>query len=321
MKSETFKKGLENGDLKLVAGVDKADLHSHGILAGRLFELENWLGRKLSPQPEKIYEFQHFEDYLGEIIGTAFSQKYEKDDPHGRKGFEFLFELAFRQAARDGVKVLEMSIDSNFGRFYDDEPEKLVSFFKRVSSEAAPETKFVPELGIARDQDLNRSMELLEKFAATGYFGAIDLYGDELAQDASLFKDLYRTAKKAGMKLKAHVGEYGDAESVRRTAEVLELEAIQHGIAAVQSEDVMKWLADNGIQLNVCPSSNVILHRVDEMKNHPIRKLFDNGVKVTVNSDDILVFNRSVSEEFLALYRAGLFSAEELDLIRINGIK
>ncbi|MDK2945845.1 MAG: hypothetical protein PWQ85_617 [Geotoga sp.] len=64
-----------------------------------------------------------------------------------------------------------------------------------------------------------------------------------------------------------------------------------------------------------------MLSRVENIKNHPIRKLFDNGIKVTVNTDDIIVFQNGVSEEFLLLYSQGVFSAKELDIIRMNGLQ
>jgi len=105
-----------------------------------------------------------------------------------------------------------------------------------------------------------------------------------------------------------------------RAVEVLELDEVQHGIAAAQSQRVMNFLADHKIRLNICPTSNVKLSRVDSLKNHPIRKLFDNGVIVTINSDDVLVFGNSVSQEFLDLYTSGLFTAEELNEIRLNGL-
>jgi adenosine deaminase len=76
---------------------------------------------------------------------------------------------------------------------------------------------------------------------------------------------------------------------------------------------VMRFLADNRIRLNICPTSNVLLGRVESLAEHPIRKLYDAGVKVTVNTDDVLVFGQSVSDEFLNLYRAGLFGAAGLD--------
>jgi hypothetical protein len=118
----------------------------------------------------------------------------------------------------------------------------------------------------------------------------------------------------------AHVGEWGSADSVQRAVEELELDEVQHGIAAAQSTSVMKFLADNRIRLNICPTSNVLLGRADSLAGHPIRKLYDAGVKVTINTDDVLVFGQSVSDEFLNLYRAALFDAAELDEIRQNGL-
>jgi adenosine deaminase len=105
-----------------------------------------------------------------------------------------------------------------------------------------------------------------------------------------------------------------------RAVEELELDEVQHGIAAADSPAVMRMLADNHIRLNVCPTSNVMLGRVDRLETHPIRKLYDAGVEVTVNTDDVLVFGNGVSEEFLGLYQAKVFDADELDAIRQAGL-
>jgi len=85
--------------------------------------------------------------------------------------------------------------------------------------------------------------------------------------------------------------------------------------------EVMKWLSRNGISLNVCPESNISLKRVKSYKTHPIRILFDHGVNVTVNTDDVMLFNAGNSEQYLKLYKSGLFSAEDLDVIRMNGLR
>lgn len=63
-----------------------------------------------------------------------------------------------------------------------------------------------------------------------------------------------------------------------------------------------------------------MLSRVEDYKIHPIRVLYDNGIKVTINSDDMLIFDQSVSEEFFNLYNAGVFNAEELNEIRENAL-
>jgi adenosine deaminase len=65
--------------------------------------------------------------------------------------------------------------------------------------------------------------------------------------------------------------------------EALELNEVQHGINAADSPDVMNWLAGNQIRLNACPTSNVMLSRTPDLQRHPIRRLVDCGITVTIN--------------------------------------
>ena len=83
----------------------------------------------------------------------------------------------------------------------------------------------------------------------------------------------------------------------------------------------MRWLADRGTVLNICPTSNVMLSGVADMSAHPISALYDHGVLVTINTDDLMIFGQSVSEEFLNLHRAGVLSPGELDDIRQSGLR
>jgi len=102
--------------------------------------------------------------------------------------------------------------------------------------------------------------------------------------------------------------------------EELELNEVHHGIAATQSVQIMKWLADNKIQLNVCPTSNIMLKLVDSYANHPIRKLYDYAIPITINTDDLLIFNQNISQEYLNLFNCNLMNVDELDVIRKTGL-
>jgi adenosine deaminase len=103
--------------------------------------------------------------------------------------------------------------------------------------------------------------------------------------------------------------------------EILELDAVQHGIGAADSPEVMKWLASRNIVLNVCPTSNIKLKRVRSYNTHPVRILFDHEVKVTINTDDVLVFGDGISEQFVKLHKTGLFSLDEIDQIRKTSLE
>ena len=139
-------------------------------------------------------------------------------------------------------------------------------------------------------------------------------------QPFEAFLPLYRKAERYHLVKKMHVGEMGSAEDVRRAVDVLGLAEVHHGINAATSNEVMRFLAENRIQLNVCPSSNVMLGYADSYKDHPIKVLYENGIKVTINTDDLLLFDSSIENEYLLLYQAGTLSAEQLNEIRMNGL-
>lgn len=164
-------------------------------------------------------------------------------------------------------------------------------------------------------------MTALSEAIATGVFRSVDMYAYEDGCDADDVRWIYEKARAHGLKLKAHVGEFGGADEVKRTVEVLNLDEVQHGIAAAESTAVMNWLADQRIRLNVCPTSNVMLGAVADLESHPIRALYDHGVDVTINTDDLMIFGQSVSDEYLNLYRAGVFTPEELEEIRLRSLR
>jgi hypothetical protein len=237
----------------------------------------------------------------------------------GAQGRLRAFEATLVQA-KLGVTRLETGETPWAISLHNGSATALTDAWRGVHAHIAPDIDWIPQLDLAREVPIDVQARRLAPFLELGFWRSLDMSGDELAQPAAVFKPLYRKAKEAGLRLKAHVGEWGDADSVQRAVEELELDEVQHGIAAAQSTSVMKFLADNRIRLNVCPTSNVLLGRVESLAGHPIRKLFDAGVIVTVNTDDVLVFGQSVSEEFLNLFRASLFSAGELETIRLAGL-
>jgi adenosine deaminase len=204
---------------------------------------------------------------------------------------------------------------SEFGTY-----EQLFKILDELKNKYIPDTLFMPELLIGV---IGAAVDIMDEILSFNYFKSIDMCCDELEDPIKTYKDykkICRKAKKAGLKLKAHVGEYGTADDVMKAVEEWELDEVQHGIGASSSPQIMNWLAQHKIRLNVCPTSNIMLERVPSYIEHPIKKLYDYGVPVTINTDDMLIFNQSVSQEYLNLFRCGLMSAEELDNIRLTGL-
>ena len=308
----TFTEALKSRDLRSLRKVPKSDLHNHSLMGGRLRSMEKFSGRNLEKFRNGTKGVHGINEWLGKVYRPLF------DIPGA---FKAAVDAAFTQAKSDGVTILEMSMDAFMGRLFNIRPEEVVSTFTASHRAIAPGIDFRPELGFSKSLPVRTLFSCFEPYVGLGYFRSIDLYGIEDAQPLENFRELYRFAKQMGMKCKAHAGEFGNADSVRKTVEVLELDEVQHGISAAESPEVMKWLSRNGIPLNVCPESNISLKRVKSYKTHPIRILFDHGVNVTVNTDDVMLFDAGNSEQYLKLYKSGLFSAEELDVIRMNGLR
>jgi len=310
MKTE-FIQALENLDLKSLRKIPKSDLHNHAMMGGRLKSIVKFSGKPI----EKFSDGASGVLGINKWLGTIYRPVLELPG-----AFQAAVEAAFTQAKHDGVTVLEMSMDAFMGRMFNISPEDVISTFAEVHKAIAPDIDFRPELGFSRALPLRTLLSCFEPYIDSGFFRSIDLYDVEDAQPIENFNELYRYAKSQGMKCKAHAGEFGNADSVRKTVEILELDEVQHGIGAAESVEVMKWLSKNGIILNICPESNIVLKRAKSYKTHPIRILHDNGVKVTVNTDDVMLFNAGNSEQYMRLFKSGLFSADELDTIRMNGL-
>jgi len=141
--------------------------------------------------------------------------------------------------------------------------------------------------------------------------------GDELRGPAHLFKDAYQYAKDAGLRLTAHAGETGVADSVRQALDI-GAERIGHGIRAVDDPDVVRRLREERIPLEVCITSNVKTGATQSLDVHPVRQLFDQGVIITLNTDDPGIFDCDLQGEY-ALARSQFgFSEGEAQGIQQN---
>ena len=308
MKHTDFIEALSTDDLTAIKAAAKTEVHSHVFLSTRLENAEQWLGYSLTKPPLKMEGLGGMMEYIDTVLA-----------PHleNREGFEFISVSAINDALQDGVVILETSFDIRLVKLYPNGLPEVCAFIETLVERYQAQLDLRPELGFARECAADpKWMKLAHEAIELDIFQSIDLYSHEEACTPEAVQPLYKKARAAGMKLKAHVGEFGGAEEVRRTVEVLDLDEVQHGIGAAESTEVMRWLSENQIRLNVCPTSNVMLDAVSELAAHPIRILFDNGVPVTINTDDLIVFGQSVSEEYRNLYRAGVFSAKELDAIR-----
>jgi adenosine deaminase len=162
-----------------------------------------------------------------------------------------------------------------------------------------------------------RSVDLARGAIAAGVpVVALGLTGIEGSVPAREFVLLREAADELGIGLVVHAGETGGPEEVADALDVLRADRIGHGIATVKDPDLLARVAERGVILEVCPSSNVTLGIVPSLAQHPIRMLRDAGVAVTVNSDDPPFFATTLTQELGHAVRL-----LELDEVRLAALQ
>lgn len=140
--------------------------------------------------------------------------------------------------------------------------------------------------------------------------------GDEMKGKPKDFVYSFDMAREAGLRLTAHAGEWGGAQSVADAVNDLRVERIGHGVHAINDLALVDKLVENEITLEVCPGSNVTLGVYPSLAKHPIEKLRERGVKVTVSTDDPPFFHTTMRDEYLNLART--FGWDEAVFTEIN---
>lgn len=126
----------------------------------------------------------------------------------------------------------------------------------------------------------------------------VGLDSSELGNPPKKFEEVFKKAKEYGYKLVAHAGEEGDISYIEDALDLLQIERVDHGVQALNSDTLMKRLKQEQIPLTVCPNSNIELKVFEKYDEHCIKKLLDYGLKVTVNSDDPAYFKGYLNQNF-----------------------
>lgn len=128
--------------------------------------------------------------------------------------------------------------------------------------------------------------------------------GDEKIGKPKDFRWSFDCAREAGLRLTAHAGEWGGADSVRDAIRDLDVERIGHGVRAIEDLSLVDEIAEKGIVLEVCPGSNIALGIYPGWRKHPIAELHRRGVKVSISTDDPPFFHTTMAREYDLLNQA-----------------
>jgi adenosine deaminase/aminodeoxyfutalosine deaminase len=164
-----------------------------------------------------------------------------------------------------------------------------------------------------------RVFELAARYRDRHVVG-IGVGGDEQKGPAELFRDAYAYASDQGLRLTAHAGETAGPESIWGALN-LRAERIGHGLTASQDPELVEELATRQIPMEICITSNLRTGCCRELADHPVRRYFDQGLMVTLNTDDPAMFRTSLSQEYQLARESFGFTDEHLRELARNSFE
>lgn len=175
---------------------------------------------------------------------------------------------------------------------------------------------------VLRDRPAGEAMDMLEASLATGVpLLGLGLSSAEAGYPPADFQEVFAAAGQAGLRRVAHAGEEGPPDYIRQALDLLGAERIDHGVRCLEDPALVARLAAERIPLTVCPLSNVRLRVVDQLADHPLRRMLDAGLAVCVNSDDPAYFGGYLDDNLRACVDALDLTPAELDLLAANSIE
>ena len=192
---------------------------------------------------------------------------------------------------------------------------------KKIKKEDGIDIKFL--IDVSRSfgpENAMNNLNLVLKHRTPSIIG-IGLGGSESKGPASDYKEVFEIAKNAGLKVVAHAGEDVGPESIWSSIKDLKVSRIGHGISAVKDNSLMAYLKKTQLPLEICPMSNIFTKKyVSSYKDHPIRKFYDYGLYVTVNTDDPTIFGMELIDEYFNLIDNGIFTLDEIFILMKNNV-
>jgi adenine deaminase len=308
----------------LIARLPKCELHIHiegSLEPEMMFALARRNGVRLSYESvedlRRAYQFRNLQDFL-DLYYQGMSVLVAEQD---------FYDLAFaylRRAHADNVRHVEMFFDPQGHTSRGIAFETVIGGLHRAITDAEQELGisgslimcFLRHLDEAdAEKTLDRALAFRDKIVGVG------LDSSEVGNPPSKFKHVFGRARDAGFFLTAHAGEEGPPSYVWEALDMLGVGRIDHGNRSLDDETLVHRLAHEKLALTMCPLSNLRLRVIDAIAHHPLRRMMDKGLVVTLNSDDPAYFGGYVSDNYHAVSDALSLGREEIVAIARNGIQ
>lgn len=303
------------------ARVPKVELHLHlegAIPHETLWELVRKYGDPSVPDLAALrrrFEYRDFPHFLDTWVWkNGFLREYED--------FTLIARAVAEDLRRQRIRYAEAFFSPGDFARHGLRTQPLVAAIRAgLSSVEGVEVALIADL--VRDYGPERGARTLSEVheaRALGVVG-IGIGGSEHAFPPEPFAPVYAEARRLGFRTSAHAGEAAGPESVRGALEALRVDRVGHAVRAQEDPALLDELRRRRVALELCPVSNLRTGVVGRIEDHPVRRYFDEGLLVTLNTDDPKMFGNDLAGEYALLQSALGFSEAELGRLILNGVE
>ncbi len=298
-----------------IRGIPKAELHLHieGTFESELmFAIAGRNNIRLDygsvEELRAAYDFENLQDFLDIYYRGVEVLMRERD-------FYDLALAYLKKAHSQNVLHTEIFFDPQAHISRGINFETVITGIHRALTDAEEKLGISTELIMCflREKDPTFAMKTLEEaLPYKSWIVAVGLDSYEVGYPPLRFQTVFERAHEEGLLAVAHAGEEGPAEYIWQAVNLLKVSRIDHGIRSLDDNDLVQELVRRKIPLTVCPLSNLKLRVIERMENHPLRKMMEKGLLVTINSDDPAYFGGYINENYLVVQEAFKLDKEDI---------
>lgn len=234
--------------------------------------------------------------------------------------FVLIAEAVFSDLAEQNVKYAEVFISPSLFKRRLPVQQIVEAIYGSIRRVAGIKINLVADL--VRNYGPEEEMRTLFEIHEVRNMGlvGIGMGGTEDAFPPELFTGLYDQARKFGFRTTVHAGEACGAESIWSAVRSLQVDRIGHGTRAVEDPALIGYLSEHRIPLELCPLSNACTRVIRSIEEHPVKKIIENGIPVSINTDDPKMFGNSLAEEYQTLKVIFGYTNQEIHDIILRSI-
>ena len=302
--------------------VPKVEMHLHlegAVPHDTLWELvQKYGGDPAVPNLEALKRLFEYRDFRHFIEVWDWKNRFIRE----YADFTVIAETAARNWVRQNLRYVEAFFSPSDFACHGLKTQKLTEAI-RAGLSRVPAVQVALVADLVRDSGPKRAATTLSEIHEVRHLGVvgIGLGGSERDFPPETFERVFRQARQMGFYTTAHAGEAAGAASIWGAIHSLQVDRIGHGTRAVEDDSLLAFLARCKTPLEMCPISNFRTGVVSSIARHPIRRCFDCGLVVTVNTDDPEMFGNSLAQEFRCLESELGFSRDEIRSLIVDGIQ